>query len=122
MVQRVINRISQVVSAKDGGSITVTGKESIYSNGFEIICHIRDGHGSTLPPHVIGKPLCVKGVVCQPGELLAFHVPTPFALDPPNLHLQIDSGIPTGQIPYLSYRLVVVTAMHSAATTACSFF
>jgi len=37
MVQRVINRISQVVSAKDGGSITVTGKESIYSNGFEII-------------------------------------------------------------------------------------
>src|SRR4030042_126677 len=47
-----------------------------------------------LPPHEVENPPCVKGFVSQPGELLAFHVPTPFALDPPNLHLQIDSAGP----------------------------
>ena len=29
---------------------------------FQFFCHIFDGHGSALPPYVLGKPFCVEGI------------------------------------------------------------
>jgi hypothetical protein len=89
---------------------------------FQLFGYILDGHGSTLASYRVGKPLRIKGVVRQPGKFFPFHLATLFAVDPPDFHFQIDPGIPAGHIPYTSHCLVVVTAMHGTAVTACCFF
>ena len=88
----------------------------------QLLRHILHRHRSTLPPHIDRKPLRVKGIVRKPIQLLLLHFPTLPALDPPYLHLQIDPSIPTGQVPYPPYLLVVITSMNRTATPTYRFF
>src|SRR3989304_5032613 len=89
---------------------------------FKFLRNILDSHASALSPHVVGKALRVKGIVCQPGKFLPLHFPAPFAQDSPDFHFQVYPGIPTGHIPYPSCCLVVITPMHSFAASTCCFF
>ena len=88
----------------------------------EFLRHILDRHRPTLPPYINPKPLRVKGIGRNPTQSLLLHLPTLPTIDPSNLHLYINPGIPTGQIPYPTCLLVVVTPVNRTTTTTNRFF
>src|SRR5215831_3485010 len=75
----------------------------------------------TAPAHVPGKAFGVQGIVGQPRQLLLFHLATTLAAHPPDLHLQVDPCVPTGEVPYPA-RLVIVERAVNAPTGATGGF
>ncbi len=63
----------------------------------------------------------IQGVVGQPSQLLLLHLPAALTQHPPDLYLHVDTGIPTGQVPYPAHLVVVERSMYSAAGTAEGF-
>ena len=88
----------------------------------ELLGNVLDGGLPTAAPHVVGKALGIEGVVRQERQLLALHASATSTLHAPNLDLQVDAHVATGQIAYLPVAPVVPARMYSSAVAADRFF
>src|SRR4030095_2242706 len=76
----------------------------------------------TAPAHVPGKAFGVQGIVGQPPQLLLFHLATALAAHPPDLHLQVDPSVPTGEVPYPAHLVIVERAVNAPTGATDGFF
>src|SRR6266571_4998099 len=76
----------------------------------------------TAPAHAPGKAFGVQGSVGQPRQLLLFHLATALAVHPPDLHLQVDPCVPTGEVPYPARLVIVERAVNAPTGATDSFF
>lgn len=88
----------------------------------QLFCHVLERRHAAPPTDIRRKPLRVKGVARNPGKSLLLHRTTSFAENTPDLHFQIDPGIPTGEIPNLAHLAVVKAPMQKTACAADCFF
>ena len=88
----------------------------------EFLGYVLDGRRAATPPHIVGKALGVKRIVCQKLQPLPLHFAAASTMYPTNLELQVHPGIPTRQIPHSSCSSVVPATLHPCATAACRFF
>src|SRR5262245_8028400 len=74
------------------------------------------------PAHVPGKALGVQGVVGQPRQFLLFHLAAALAVHPPDLHLQVDPRVSTGQVPYPAHLVIVERPLATPTGATDGFF
>jgi hypothetical protein len=74
------------------------------------------------PPHVIGEPLGVEGVLGQKIQPLSFHRAATPAIYPPDLDLQVHPHITIGQVADSPRAPIVPTKMATSAGIADVFF
>ena len=86
------------------------------------LSNVFDRHGPTAPPHKESKSLAVERIVRKPLQLLLLHLHAPPAIDSAHLDLQVDSIIPTRQIPHPTPFAIVPPSLDIAAGTANCFF
>jgi len=88
----------------------------------QFLGHVPDRRGPTTPPHVEGEPLAVEGIVGQEVEPFLFHLATAPAGHPPDLELQVDPPIATGEIADAAWLAVVPAALDPPARPTRRFF
>jgi len=88
----------------------------------QFLGHVLDGRAPAAAADVIGEALGIKRVVGQEGQLLLFHGTATPAVHPPNLQIQIDTGIAAGLVPNTSDLAVVPPDLDLATATASRFF
>src|SRR5262245_61743503 len=72
--------------------------------------------------HVKGKALGIEWIVRQERQLLALHVLAAPALHAPNLDLQVDARVATGEIADTPHAPIIPPEMHTTAIAADRFF
>src|SRR4051794_15449474 len=88
----------------------------------EFAGHIPDRRGPAAPPHIVGEPFRVEGVVGQPRKMLPLHAAATRARHAPHLELQVHPGVATGEVAYPTGRAVVESALTSTTSSAVRFF
>ena len=64
----------------------------------ELFSNILDRRGAAAFADIKGKAFGIERIVCEEAKLFLLHFPAPFALDAPNLQIEVDTGVATGKI------------------------
>jgi len=81
-----------------------------------------DGGNPATSPHEKSKAPGAKRIIGQPGQLFLFHLAANPTQHPPDLDLQIDSGVPAGKISNPAQPMVVEGPMNPLADSAVRLF
>ena len=83
---------------------------------------ILDRGGTATFAHIKGKSLGVERIVAQEGKLLLLHLAAPSAQNTPDLQLEVDPRVATGEVADQAELAVVEGPVCRTATSADCFF
>src|SRR5512139_2378871 len=88
----------------------------------QLLGNILDRRSTATFAHVIGKSLGVERIVGQEGKSLLLHFAAPSTRNTPDLQLEIDTRVATGEIADQAELAVVESPVCRTATSADCFF